>query len=86
MYVDTTSAVNTTHENVNGTKYGTAYSLYFVMGFNKTGQSWAPLFISGAANQILKDGQGILKKLCYLQFPEFQKNLKIIVMIAIFAS
>ena len=41
--------------------------------------------VTYSVDLILKDGLKVLEKLCHLQFFEFKKRLKIILMIAIFA-
>ena len=76
---------HTTCKIVKGTKYWTAYRLYFGMDIGDQDKPWAPHVICGSCRSNLEGWLGVLEKLFYLQFPEFGESPKIIMMIAIFA-
>ena len=86
MCVDTTSAANTLCTKL-WKKQSSGQRIDYILGWILAIRTSPGHHLSSVAavNLILKDGWGVLEELCYLEFPEFVENPKIIMMIAIFA-
>ena len=79
------SGKHTTYKIVKETKCWTAYRLYFGMDIGDQDKPWAPHIICGSCRSNLEGWLRGFGKVMSLQFPEFGKSPKIIMMIAIFA-
>ena len=76
------SGKHTTYKIVKGTKYCTAYRLYFGMDIGDQDKPWAPHIICGSCRSNLEGWLRGFGKVMSLQFSEFEKSPKILQSVA----